>query len=348
MFYFSRLLVLLSFVFLSVFGQKDTINFMAVGDIMMGTDFPNASYLPPKDVYPFEALHSTLQKADILFGNLEGTLTNDGKNAKRCKDPSKCYSFRSPEYFGNHLKKAGFDVLSIANNHIGDFGKIGITNTLKTLDNLGIKSAGILEKPTTVFKKDGITYGFIAFAPNRNCLKLNNIKKGMEMVEELAQKTDIVIVSFHGGAEGTNHKHITRKTEYFYGENRGNVYDFTHKMIDAGAGIVLGHGPHIPRAIEVYKGKFIAYSMGNFATYKRFSLTGSKGYAPVFELKLTKKGDFISGKIHSAIQTKTKYPFLDTKKRAYNEIKRLTKKDFPKTKLLFNDDKQTFAISNTK
>ncbi|WP_299622785.1 CapA family protein [uncultured Tenacibaculum sp.] len=313
------------------------ITFMAVGDMMLGTTFPNASYLPPKGTYPFKDVQSVFKNADVLFGNLEGTLTDTGRNAKRCKDPSKCYSFKSPESFGKHFEKAGFDVVSIANNHIGDFGGIGIKNTLKTLDNAGIASAGILSKPTTVFEKDGIKYGLIAFAPNKDCLKLNFVTKGTQMVKNLAKKVDIVIVSFHGGAEGTKHKNVPRKTEYFYGENRGNVYSFAHKMIDAGAGIVLGHGPHVPRAIEVYKGKFIAYSMGNFATYKRFSMSGSKAYSPIFELKLKENGDFIEGKIHSAIQTKIRYPFLDTQERAFNEIKKLTLQDFPENKIKFGE-----------
>lgn len=318
--------------------QDKIINFMAVGDIMLGTTFPNASYLPPKKVYPFADIQSVFDKATILFGNLEGTLTDTGKNAKRCKDPSKCYSFKSPEYFGNHFQKAGFDVMSIANNHIGDFGKIGIKNTIKTLDNLGIKNAGVLSKPITTFEKDGVKYGFVAFAPNKDCLKINNLKKGVQIVKKMNTEVDIVIVSFHGGAEGTKHKNVTRRTEYFYGENRGNVYFFAHKMIDAGADIILGHGPHVPRAIEVYKGKFIAYSMGNFATYKRFSMSGSKAYAPIFDLKLKNNGDFIAGKIHSAIQTKTRYPFLDTSEKAYKEIKKLTLQDFPENKIKFSDN----------
>ncbi len=318
--------------------EDKIIHFMAVGDIMLGTTFPNASYLPSKKVYPFADVQKVFNKAGVLFGNLEGTLTDTGKNAKRCKDPSKCYSFKSPEYFGKHFQKAGFDVMSIANNHIGDFGKIGIKNTIKTLDNLGIKNAGVLSKPITTFEKDGIKYGFIAFAPNNDCLKINNLKKGIQMVKKLNKEVDVVIVSFHGGAEGTKHKNITRKTEYFYGENRGNVYSFAHKMIDAGADLILGHGPHVPRAIEVYKGKFIAYSMGNFATYKRFSMSGSKAYSPIFDLKLKNNGDFISGKIHSAIQTKTRYPFIDTSEKAYKEIKKLTLQDFPENKIKFSDN----------
>ena len=229
--------------------------------------------------------------------------------------------------------------MSIANNHIGDFGKIGITNTTKTLKENGIAYAGIFAKPSTIFTKDGVKYGFAAFAPNNDCLKIYHIKKAQEIVKKLNAQCDIVIVSFHGGAEGHKHTHVTKKTEIFYGENRGNVHKFAHAVIDAGADVVLGHGPHVTRAIEVYKNRFIAYSLGNFCTYKRFSLRGIKGYAPIVKLEIDKKtGYFLQGKIISAKQTSGVYPFLDKTNAAYKEIKKLTQADFPNSGITFMDD----------
>ena len=315
-----------------------TITVMAVGDIMMGTDFPNSSYLPPKDVGPFDKVNEVLTQADILFGNLEGTLTDTGNNAKRCSDPSKCYSFRSPEYFGKYLEETGFDVMSIANNHIGDFGATGIKNTAKTLEKHNIAYAGIFAQPSTIFEKNGIKYGFCAFAPNKDCVKIHNLSNAKKIVTELSEKVDIVIVSFHGGAEGSQHTHVPRKTERFYGEDRGNVYKFAHTMIDAGADIILGHGPHVSRAFEVYNDRFIAYSLGNFCTYSRFNLTGIKGYAPIAEIEIDTEGKFIKGVLHSAKQIDEIYPFMDDKKRALKEIQQLTATDFPESKLIFEED----------
>lgn len=312
------------------------IKIMAVGDIMMN-QFPNDSYLPRDGKGPFDDVNTILTQADILFGNLEGTLTDEGENAKRCSDPSKCYSFRSPESYGKYLEDSGFDVMSIANNHIGDFGAIGIKNTSKTLEKHNIAYAGVFAQPSTIFEKNGITYGFCAFAPNKDCLKIHNLTNAKKIVQELKQKADIVIVSFHGGAEGFKHTHVTRKTERFYGEDRGNVYKFAHTMIDAGADIVLGHGPHVSRAFEVYNNKFIAYSLGNFCTFSRFSLDGVKGYAPIAEVVLDLEGNFIKGKLHSAKQIDEIYPFMD-EKGALKEIKRLTEEDFPESKLLFEED----------
>ncbi|WP_025741529.1 CapA family protein [Aquimarina pacifica] len=315
-----------------------SIKIMAVGDIMMGTDFPNTSYLPPEGKGPFDDVNSILTNADILFGNLEGTLTDEGENAKRCSDPSKCYSFRSPEYFGKYLEETGFDVMSIANNHIGDFGPIGIKNTTKVLTQHGIAYAGVFAQPSTIFEKNGITYGFCAFAPNKDCVKIHNLTNAKKIVIELKQKVDIVIVSFHGGAEGLKYTHVPRKTERFYGEDRGDVYKFAHTLIDAGADIVLGHGPHVSRAFEVYNNKFIAYSLGNFCTYSRFNLSGIKGYAPIAEIEIDTDGNFIKGVLHSARQIDEIYPFIDDKKRALKEIKKLTAEDFPESKLIFEDD----------
>ena len=205
--------------------KPERIKIMAVGDIMMGTNFPDDSYLPPKGKGPFDDVATILEQADILFGNLEGTLTDDGENAKRCSDPSKCYSFRSPESYGQYLEDAGFDVMSIANNHIGDFGEIGIKNTTKTLEKHEIAYAGVFAQSSTFFEKNGITYGFCAFAPNKDCIKIHNLTNAKKIVEELKQKADIVIVSFHGGAEGFKHTHVPRKTERFYGEDRGDGHE---------------------------------------------------------------------------------------------------------------------------
>ena len=90
---------------------------------------------------------------------------------------------------------------------------------------------------------------------------------------------DIVIVSFHGGAEGSEYTNITKKTEIFLGENRGNPYEFSRVAIDAGADVIFGHGPHVTRSMDIYKNRFIAYSLGNFATYARMSLYRSKRFS---------------------------------------------------------------------
>ena len=113
----------------------------------------------------------------------------------------------------------------------------------------------------------------------------------------LSDTCDVVIVSFHGGAEGADFQHVPKAMEIFHGENRGDVYNFAHTMIDNGADVVFGHGPHVTRAIEVYQDRFISYSMGNFCTYGRINLAGPNGLAPIVKINVDTTGRFLSGRI---------------------------------------------------
>lgn len=317
---------------------KDTLTIIGVGDIMIGTNYPETWYLPPNQGADLLAeVDTILRNADVTFGNLEGVILNKGGDAKYCKDPKVCYIFRSPEYLAKNLVHAGFDVMSTANNHAGDFGNPGRKNTMKVLDSLGINHAGLLTNPYTTFEKDGMRYGFAAFAPNTGTVSINDIANAQKIVAHLDSISDVVIVSFHGGAEGSKYQHVTRKNEYFYGENRGNVYLFAHQVIDAGADIVFGHGPHVTRAVEVYKNKFISYSLGNFCTYARFNLRGDNGLAPIIKVFTDSQGNFIKGEVTPIIQLGAGGPSIDPQKRVISRLQQLTEKDFPEVKIKIDD-----------
>ncbi len=317
---------------------KDTLTLIGVGDIMMGTNFPSESYLPGNDGRDlWVEVSDTLSQADVTFGNLEGVILNDGGDQKKCRNPKVCYLFRSPESYLTNLLDAGFDVVSLANNHAGDFGQPGRENTMKSLDSLGINYAGLLTAPTTIFMIDGMRYGMVAFSPNIGTVSIHNEKRAIELVEQLDSLVDVVIVSFHAGAEGSKHEHVTRKTEMFYGENRGNVYEFAHMLIDHGADVIFGHGPHVSRAIEVYNERFITYSMGNFCTYGRFNLRGVNGIAPIVKIETNSEGKFLQGQLIPIYQPGAGGPKIDSKKRVISKIRELTKKDFPESNLLIDD-----------
>ena len=311
--------------------ENKKITVIGVGDIMLGSNYPSKNLLPKNDYNILSDTEKILQDADITIGNLEGTLFDEGGIPKSCSDPSVCFVFRTPSKYGQYLKKAGFDYLSIANNHSNDFGDEGISKTMKNLDELGIKYTGIKKlAETTIIEKDNLKYGFVSFAPLSKTVDLNDYEYAAELIKSLKSKVDIVIVMFHGGAEGNGKEHLTRKTEMFFGENRGNVFKFARMAVDAGADIIFGQGPHVTRAIELYKNKFISYSAGNFATYGKFNLKGSSGIAPIFKITLDSKGNFIEGEIIPVRQTKGVYgPFIDENKSAVKEIISLNKSDFP-------------------
>ena len=318
--------------------KKDSIIITGVGDIMLGTNFPKPSYLPPnKGMDMLAGVAPIFAGADIVFGNLEGVILDSGGTQKKCRNPKTCYLFRSPEYMGNRLQEAGFNLLSVANNHAGDFGVEGRINTGKVLDTLQINYAGNEQKPFVIFEKDGITYGFAAFSPNKGTPQINDIPAAIATISHLDSLVDIIIVSFHGGAEGSDYTSIPREHEYFYGEDRGDVYKFAHTLIDAGADIIFGHGPHVPRAIEVYKERFIAYSLGNFATYARFNLRGVNGLAPIAKIMVNSEGKFLTGQIISARQTGWGIPEIDPQNAASKLIGDLTKKDIPEVKISIDE-----------
>ena len=312
--------------------KKDSLVITGVGDIMLGTNFPEASYLPPnrgRDM--LTGVAHIFTGADIVFGNLEGVLLDSGGTQKKCRNPKACYLFRSPSYMASRLQEAGFNLLSVANNHAGDFGPEGRARTAGLLDSLRINYAGNEQQPFTIFEYEGIKYGFAAFSPNKGTPQITDIGGAANIIAHLDSLSDVVIVSFHGGAEGSKYTTVTRAHEYFYGEDRGDVYAFAHAMVDAGADVIFGHGPHVPRAIEIYRNRFIAYSLGNFATYGRFNLQGVNGLAPIARIVVNNKGEFLSGRIISARQVGRGVPEIDPQNGAARLIEELSKKDIPES-----------------
>ena len=315
-----------------------TVKIMAVGDMMLGTNYPNSSYLPPNDGKELlNPVKEILKNGSIVFGNLEGVLLTGDGPVKTCSDPKSCYAFKMPDHYVNYLTDAHFNLMSVANNHVNDFGIVGAKNTSEQLNKAGIPHAGLTKCPYTTFEKDGLKYGFAAFAPNNGTISINDYVNARKIVSQLDSVCDIVIVSFHGGAEGPSKKHITREREFFLGEDRGNPYEFARMMIDAGADMVFGHGPHVTRAVDLYKDRIIAYSLGNFATYGRFNLSGPSGIAPILEVNVDRKGKFINGKLHATKQLGDGGPVLDLENKVINEIISLTHEDFPESILNIDD-----------
>jgi len=303
----------------------------AVGDVMLGTTFPDASGgdLPPNDgadllqeVTPF------LKRGDVVFGNLEGPLTEGGTSAKCAgKKLGTCYAFRVPTRYGKYLKSAGFTVMGLANNHAMDFGAEGRASSRQVLDAMEIAHSGEIGDIARLVVK-GRKVDVIAFATYPGAYNLLDLEEALQAIRAARAEADLVIVSFHGGAEGATHQHVLAGDETFLGEDRGDLRRFTHAAIDAGAQLVLGSGPHVVRAMELYHGKLIAYSLGNFATYGPFNLNGENGLSLVLEAHLSVDGSFVRGQVYPVRQEKPGGPKLDPAMRIVPILRGLSTSDF--------------------
>lgn len=319
--------------------EADTICIIGTGDIMPGTNYPDARYLPPGGCSRlFDPVRDILQSGDITFGNMEGVFSSKGGTAKKCNNPKTCYVFRMPDEYLACILDAGYDVLSTANNHVNDFGYEGRINTFKLLEEAGVPFAGFQSKPSTIFEKDGIIYGFAAFAPHTGTARLKDYDKAAGIVAALEDSCDIVIVSFHGGAEGKDYQHIPCTDEVYLGYNRGNACKFAHAVVDAGADIVFGHGPHVTRAMELYKERLICYSLGNFCTYARFNLAGPNGIAPIIRAQLSTDGTFLGGEVIPIYQGGQGGPRQDMQGRVITKMQELLESDFPEGLLEVDDN----------
>ena len=322
------------------------IKIAAVGDIMLGTSYPDG-LLPPNDgANLLTEVGPILRAADMTFGNLEGPMLEGGSSSK-CTDPTskRCFSFRVPTRYGKYLKEAGFDVMNLANNHALDFGFEGRNSSKTVLEGLGIAHTGEVGDVArlTVKGKRIAVIGFATYGAMNNLL---NLEASKAAVTKLVKENDIVIVSFHGGGEGPNYTHVARGDEIFLGEDRGDLRRFTHAMIDCGAAMILGHGPHVFRAMEVYKDRLIVYSMGNFATYGPFNLQGPAGIAGIVEVRIAPDGKFLGGKIYPTKQIKPGGPQLDSSNAIIPVLKRLSDDDFGANGIAVSDDGTLSKKSN--
>ncbi len=317
--------------------SKMRVSIASVGDMMIGTDYPK-NHLPDDDGVSFLAdVTPFLEAADIAFGNLEGVLMDGGEPAKKCSNPNACYLFRSPTRYAQHYRDAGFDVMSLANNHARDFGEEGRDSSARALLRVGITASG-RQRSWSIVQTDELSIAFANFAVTKNSNMLLDYDESFAFVAALDKAFDIVVVTFHGGAEGVDTTHVPFAEEEYYGEPRGDVVWFARGVVDHGADLVIGHGPHVVRGMERYKERLIAYSLGNFATYYGISVAGIKGIAPILNTTLDGEGRFIDGNIVSTVQLRPAGPSVDPQDRALKLMRGLSIDDFGNPGLTFLQD----------
>ena len=309
----------------------------AIGDVMLGTLVP-AGHLAEDDAAGLlQPVTTWLRDADVTFANLEGPLCDEGITTKCGPSSTACYAFRSPERYALHLQAAGIDVVSTANNHSGDYGEACRRTTETTLDASGIAWSG---PPGTVATVDvqGARVAVVAFHANPECNNLNDPAAAARLVAQAAATHTWTLVSFHGGAEGSDRTHVPDEMEWFHGEARGHLRAFARTVIEAGADLVVGHGPHVPRGLESVNGHLVAYSLGNFATWREFNLSGPLGLAPVLDVTLDVEGRWTEGQILSARQSGDGGPVPDPTGTAAALMAKLSAQDFGPTAPRFAAD----------
>ena len=315
--------------------QEPLITIKAVGDIIPGTNFPGDRLPPDEGQFLFSDVKPFLGGADLLFGNFESTLTDSPDSAKDISQ-GMTFAFRTPPTYALLLKDAGFQVLSVANNHALDFGDRGFLDTIANLQQVGIQAIG-QKGQISYTQVKGVTIAWIGFSylPDHNSML--DLATAVNLVATAKQQAKLVIISVHAGAEGTDAAHTIDQTEEFFGENRGNEVLFAHTMIDQGADLVLGHGSHVARSLELYKSKLIAYSLGNFMGYRTLSAEGILGASLILQVQLNQQGKFVSGRVIPIALDRRGIPHLDDYFQSVILIRNLIESDFPVTPLLIDD-----------
>ncbi len=303
-----------------------TITLNAVGDVTLGSIEKQRLPADPRQIFAHVA--RALGDADISFANAETVFADGALTSDKCPPSStQCFAFRVPQTFAGALADAGIDVVSIANNHTGDFGPEGRAATRRALDAVGIAHSGPVGDIAS-WKVEGLSVGLIAFSFGPDVYRIQEIEAAKIEVARLAATHDLVVVSFHGGAEGLDATHVPHGEEIFLGENRGDLRRFAHAVVDAGADLVLGHGPHVLRGMERYHNRLIAYSLGNFTSYGNLSLRDALGISVVLKVTLDAQGELVSAQLAPIWIEAPGTPIPDASARGVRAVRELSEQDF--------------------
>lgn len=295
-----------------------------VGDMALGS----AQGLPPGGLTTaLSPVAPTLRQADITLGNLEGTLSTGGASKCGAGGGSTCFAFQAPPYYASQLHAAGFDLVNQANNHAMDYGPSGKAQTLAALRHAKVAVTG-LPGQITYLKTHGRRVAFLGFAPYQYDGNLLDIPGAQRLVRKAARNATLVVVIIHAGAEGASQTHTPYGSQFYLGEDRGDARAFAHAVIDAGASIVLGSGPHVVRGIERYRNRLIAYSLGNFVGYRTLATGGLLSDSGILKVTITGHGEVSAAKWIS-VGLSNGLPRRDPSNAGAQLVATLSKEDFP-------------------
>jgi poly-gamma-glutamate synthesis protein (capsule biosynthesis protein) len=241
---------------------RETVELVFVGDVMLARNLPPYAPYNPKPLdyrFLFERVAPYVQHADIAFCNLESPISGRGQRL------GKKYAFNAPPEAARGLAEAGFDVVSLANNHCLDFGAEALSDTLENLDKHKVKCAGLstgrAPQEPVLLEVKGVRIAYLAYQDPNICppefgtfpTRPASAKKEtiLSDIARVRSQADLLVVSLHWGIEDQPKPNAAHK-------------QLAHAVIDAGAHIVAGHHPHVQQEPEIYNGRLIIYSMGNF------------------------------------------------------------------------------------
>jgi Bacterial capsule synthesis protein PGA_cap len=296
----------------------DTFTFVGGGDIALTGS---------ADAHVFAGIRRYLRGNDLVVGNLEGTLATAGAPKCTGAGESGCFTFRGSPAWASTLRKAGFAVLNVANNHALDFGTEAQGETLAALRRARILYQGLPGQIAYV-REGTVKVALIGCAPYRWAQSMLDIGGTASLVRRAANHADVVIVYMHAGAEGTGSEHVRGVDESYLGEPRGNAREFAHAMVRAGADLVFGSGPHVLRGIEWYGKRLIAYSLGNLAGTHTLSTSGSLGESALLRVTLDEHGRFQAGSIVPVRLVGGGTPLFDARGASIARIRALSYEDF--------------------
>jgi hypothetical protein len=274
---------------------------------------------------------------DIVFGNLEGTLATGGTPKCSPYGVNGCFTFRADPSSVGALKRAGFTVMNLANNHALDYGPEAQAQTIAALRSVHLAYDG-LPGQITILDANGIRVALIGCAPYPWAQSLLTIGATAALVRKARTEADVVLVYMHAGAEGSSADHVPAGDETFLGEDRGDVRAFSHAMIDAGASLVFASGPHTLRGMEWYHDHLVVYSLGNLAGDNTLSVDGTLSISALISLKLSGSGAFIDGQIVPLELVGAGTPAYDSSGQAISFIRTLSDEDFSAPRLHFASD----------
>ncbi len=249
----------LMFTALSQAADSTRVTLIFGGDVTLANHF--GRYVKNDFAYAFKKL-DIFRQADIAMVNLENPLTVSTDKTE------KLFNFKAAPQLAEVLSSGGVDLVTLANNHIYDFNQSGLLETLEVLNRRGIyyTGAGRMEEEAhhpLILKRKGLRLGFFSYygthkhsnshpatadSAGTAMRRIGLIRRDIEKYRDL---TDVIIVNFHWGLEK---EHYPQKEQI----------RLAHQVIDAGADLIIGHHPHVLQGVELYKGKAVFYSLGNF------------------------------------------------------------------------------------